>query len=290
MIESEMKTEYDVYHVGISGGKDSTALLLWAVHESGYPKNRIMVTFADTGNEAQQTYDYIQMLSDKVHPVITLKPDRDFYELAKHKKRFPSTKARFCTTELKLVPSKRHVDALKAQGKSVLMLSGVRAAESEDTAKLPAFEPWYASGYFECDQYRPLLSWKIQDVWAIHERYGIPRNPLYDMGCQRVGCLPCIMSRKKEIANIAQAFPERLDMIRKAEAETGNGFSGFFSYTKIPPRYRQTLVTVRGGQMYVASVDDVVAWATNDPDLHTEELDLFDEVAPACDTRWGACE
>lgn len=34
-----------VYHVGISGGKDSTAALLWLVHESGVPKHRINATF-----------------------------------------------------------------------------------------------------------------------------------------------------------------------------------------------------------------------------------------------------
>lgn len=52
-----------INHIGISGGKDSTALLLWAVHESGYDPNSLDVTFCNTHNEHQITYDYVRMLS-----------------------------------------------------------------------------------------------------------------------------------------------------------------------------------------------------------------------------------
>jgi 3'-phosphoadenosine 5'-phosphosulfate sulfotransferase (PAPS reductase)/FAD synthetase len=78
-----------INHVGVSGGKDSTALLLWAVHESGYPRESLRASFADTGNELDVTYDYVRMLGETVFPITWLKPERDFYELAKHKKRFP---------------------------------------------------------------------------------------------------------------------------------------------------------------------------------------------------------
>jgi 3'-phosphoadenosine 5'-phosphosulfate sulfotransferase (PAPS reductase)/FAD synthetase len=119
-----------IHHLGVSGGKDSTALLLWAVHESGLPIESLNVTFADTGNESQITLDYVAMLSEKVHPITTLHPERDFYALAKHKHRFPSPRARFCTTELKMKPSRDHVWALRDSGQRVTMLSGVRAAEA----------------------------------------------------------------------------------------------------------------------------------------------------------------
>jgi hypothetical protein len=39
-----------INHCGCSGGKDSTALLLWMVHESGYHLESIRPTFCDTGN------------------------------------------------------------------------------------------------------------------------------------------------------------------------------------------------------------------------------------------------
>jgi 7-cyano-7-deazaguanine synthase in queuosine biosynthesis len=53
-----------INHIGISGGKDSTALLLWAVHESGYPKESIHATFCDTDNEHQITLTCSAALAD----------------------------------------------------------------------------------------------------------------------------------------------------------------------------------------------------------------------------------
>lgn len=52
-----------IYHIGVSGGKDSTALLLWMVNESGIPREEMIATFRDTQNEARDTYDHIAMLS-----------------------------------------------------------------------------------------------------------------------------------------------------------------------------------------------------------------------------------
>lgn len=302
-------------HIGISGGKDSTALLLWAKHESGYDPKSLVVSFCDTGNESDITYDYVKMLSEKVHPVTTIKPERDFYELARFKKRFPSARARFCTEELKMKPTREFVNALRMLGVEPLMHSGVRAAESDDRAKLPQRE---IHPYFGCEVYRPLLRWTIDDVWAIHKKYGIEPNPLYGMGCKRVGCLPCIMSRKSEVANIAIRWPERIERIAGEEGSVRNGcgYSSLFARDKVPDRYRTKEITasqkrikerptpdgqsfiplddvratVKPAQkMRVATIADVVNWAVNEPDIYAEEFDFFED-APGCDSRYGACE
>jgi 3'-phosphoadenosine 5'-phosphosulfate sulfotransferase (PAPS reductase)/FAD synthetase len=304
-----------INHIGVSGGKDSTALLLWAVHESGYDPKSLIVSFCDTGNEAQETYDYIQMLSEKVHPITTINPELPFYELARKKGRFPSAVARYCTEELKMKPTRIFVKTFMAQGIDVLLHAGVRAAESEDRAKLPDRE---FSTYFGAEVYRPLLKWTIEDVWAIHKRYDIPRNPLYDAGCKRVGCLPCIMSRKAEIANIAEKWPERIDMIEKEERTLrgGDAFSSMFAADKVPHRYKTKEVfrqaknlvdketdpaqesiemdDKRLGErpakkLMVATIRDVVRWAENDGEKDTEDFDFFEDL-PACDSRYGACE
>ena len=303
-------------HFGVSGGKDSTASLAWGVHESGYDPKMIIASFCDTGNEAPETYEYIEWLSKNLHPITTIKPDLGFYPLVQKKKRFPSAVARFCTEELKMKPTRAFVQAFLQAGFPCLMHSGVRAAESEDRSKLGDRE---FSTYFGCDVYRPLLRWTLADVWAIHEKYGIPRNPLYAMGCKRVGCLPCIMSRKAEIANVARQWPERIDFIETQETSTrgGDAFSSMFAADKVPHRYKTKEVLrlakklsdaetdpaqegmefddKRLGErpekrMMVATIRDVVRWADNEGALHTEEFDFFEDATPGCDTRYGACE
>ena len=232
-----------INHGGVSGGKDSTRLMLWMVHESGYPKETLRFTFCDTGNEDQVTYDYIRYLSETVHEIEWIKPPLDFYELARKKGRFPSGKARFCTTELKVLPSIARIKQWQDEGYTIVGHTGVRASESHDRARLPQREPAELSdhGY---EIFRPLLHESLDDVWAAHARYGIKRNPLYDEDCERVGCFPCIFSKKKELRNIAKRKPERFALIRMQEKIVGGEERGstFFIPNKVPLRFRSTIV------------------------------------------------
>ena len=288
-----------INHAGISGGKDSTALMLWCLHESGYPKESLNFSFADTDNEHDLTYDQIVMLSEHsvAHggpKIVWLKPKRGFYELAKHKKRFPGVKSRFCTQELKIFPSEKHVKALIEAGNDIVMHSGVRAAESAERAKLVQREE--AKKHIK--EFRPLLRWSIEDVWAIHKRYGIPPHPLYAMGARRVGCLPCIMSRKAEIANIAKRFPEMIAKIREHEGDWGGvRFHGFFTHDKIPRRFHSRKITAADGRrMTVATIDDVVEWATEPARMEAQQHNFFEELdtraedRTSCQSSWGSCE
>lgn len=284
-----------INHGGVSGGKDSDALLLWMKYESGYPEETLRFSFLDTGNEAVETYAHVAMLSKKVHPVTIIKPPLDFYELAEKKGRFPSSQARFCTQELKMKPTKAYLESLMAEGYTVLNHSGVRASESAGRANLDEREPAWVS-YFGCESYRPLLRWTLQDVWAIHAKYGIPRNPLYDMGCTRVGCLPCVMSRKSEIATIARQFPDRIDRIRECETEALSnrlGGSTFFPPSMTPVRYRTGAVyqNKAGQGIKLTMIDDVVRWATEGTSAATGTLEFDDlDEPPTCDSRSGLCE
>lgn len=293
-------------HFGLSGGKDSTALALWAIHESGYPRESLDFSFCDTGNESQVTYDYIDYLEQKLEIGITrIKPERDFWELAKWKKRFPSAKARFCTYFLKIEPTMHYVTSLFGVGRTTLMHSGVRAAESDDRAKLPERE---YDGTFLCDVYRPLLRKVIAEIWEMHERYGIKPNPLYALGMTRVGCFPCCMNRKAEIARIAHHFPEAIDKIEIKENETGtwrNGqYSSFFAAKTCPKRWHsRTYKRTKDGKVFtVATIRDIVAWSRTgrgekiDVRMGQTEMDFNYEKLPAtedaglCPSRAGHCE
>lgn len=288
-----------IYHIGISGGKDSTALLLWMIHESGIPREQLICSFCDTQNEATDTYNHILMLSNKVFPVIWLETE-GFINLAKRKGRFPATKSRFCTQELKLLPTKRFLEDLLANYDEVIPVSGVRKDESQDRSKLTEYGDPMES-YFGLKEWRPLIDWEIEDVLTIHAKYRIPLNALYSKGAKRVGCFPCINSSKAEIRAMAQHYPERIDQIREWENDFNNtnGISTLFPRNKVPSRFRtKTITTKAGGLMKVCTIDDVVAWAKtgwramgNAPDIGGLYNFQLSELEPRiCLSQYQACE
>lgn len=250
-------SDKSLFHVGVSGGKDSCAALIWMVRESGIPPSKVVATFCDIGNDHAWTLEHVKQISETVHPVKTIRPKLDFFALAKKKQRFPSPKARFCTEHLKIIPTQDHILELTKEGHRVISVSGTRADESEARKDKPE---WDYNGTLLCLQWRPLIRWTIENVVSIHGRHAIPLNPLYALGARRVGCWPCIMSAKAEIRVIALRFPERIDQIRKAEQEIG---STFFTPNAIPPRFHtgKAFSKAQGKIVSIATIDDVVRWA-----------------------------
>jgi 3'-phosphoadenosine 5'-phosphosulfate sulfotransferase (PAPS reductase)/FAD synthetase len=290
-----------VNYCGLSGGKDSTATALWLIHESGESLDSMRFTFCDTGNEHDFVYQHIEMLSRRFvewgcSPILTLKPERDFLELAKWKKRFPSRKARFCTQFLKVIPTREDVTALIRADFDVVLHSGVRAGESDLRSKL--VERGF-DDMFGCTVNRPLLRKSLADVIAIHERYKVPLNPLYSFGFSRVGCFPCINSNKREVKLISIHFPKRIDEIRQQERAgfgPGGRYQSFFHARTVPNRFHsETYINRKGVKYSVATIDDVVRWSHTGKRAREKQPVLFedfydDDKTLVCPSGRGMCE
>ena len=320
-----MKLEdYSIYHLGLSGGKDSTAVLLWLIYESDWNLDKLRVTFCDTGNEDMSTYAFLNMLSRQVWPVKVIKPEMDFWELAKFKKRFPSRRARFCTQWLKIIPTRDYILNLQRAGNNVLMLNGVRSEESHNSNDRGSLGKFGWDEGFCCDIFRPIYEWSLDDVWAIHKKYldlnyiisivecdpvmapekktkllgkiranGIPRNPLYDLGTKRVGCFPCINSAKEEIRLLDEYRPERIDFIELQEGQNGHErnemYSTLFARNTVPlPHRSKEITTASGEKMRVATIRDVVQWSKTAYGGKQYKMDL-DIPSSTCDIG-GMCE
>lgn len=290
----------EINYCGLSGGKDSSGVLLWLIHESGLPRETFRFTFCDTENEHRFVYEHIAMLSEYAvrhgcAPVVTLRPERGFMELARWKGRFPSRKARFCTQFLKVIPTREDVMALIRADHDVIVHSGVRAGESPDRAKL--VERGF-DDMFGCTVNRPLLRKSLQDVFDLHKRYGMPLNPLYSYGFTRVGCFPCINSKKKEIKLISIHFPERIDQLRDQELDPkfGRGISTFFHARTVPKRFRsRTIRTKDGREVAICTIDDVVRWSHTLKGGKEKTPVLFedfyeDDKTLVCPSGQGMCE
>lgn len=259
----------------VSGGKDSTALML-ALREAEVPFRAV---FADTGWEAPETYAYLDTLRTLIGPIDVVRPKRDMVEAIKHRVGFPARMQRWCTRELKLKPLRDYHDAIGSETANAM---GVRAEESEARSKMPMWaddDEW--GGYV----WRPLLHWTIDDVIAIHRRHDVPMNPLYHNGAERVGCYPCIFSRKEEI----RILPEwRIAEIEALEVEVTTERARRNAET--PGRYAHEYATffqtrTPGRTM---GIRDVVTWARTE--RGGKQLPLLEPVPQGGCMRWGTCE
>ena len=269
----------------ISGGKDSAAMSLYLT-ELGIDHDRV---FCDTGWEHPDTYAYLRgPLTEKIGPITELMPKKQMVELVKSKGMFPSSFRRFCTQELKVFPLAKYLNARMDEGDDIVNAVGIRAAESESRAKMPAWE-WQEG--FDCEVWRPLLRWSEQDVIDIHKRHGLPPNPLYLRGAARVGCYPCIMSRKDEIRQVAEADPWRINQIRRLEEEVAVKARERHAKTGIEHRTDPTFFQAKtGGTGRLCwPIDKVVAWSKTSRGGYQLELFTSDKKDQGC-MRWGLCD
>jgi 3'-phosphoadenosine 5'-phosphosulfate sulfotransferase (PAPS reductase)/FAD synthetase len=287
-------SDYNI--VSVSGGKDSTATLLLAIEREA---ENLRAVFADTGNEHPATYDYVDYLEQFTGVQIErIKPDfsariahkrelvqtkwraegvdeqiidqalailqptgNPFLDLCLWKGRFPSTKARFCTEELKVFPIQQQVFEpllTDCDTGDIYSWQGVRADESAARAKLPEMDE-VGNGLWN---YRPILTWTAADVFDFHRKHGVKWNPLYEQGMSRVGCMPCINCRKDELQAIASRFPDEIERVSQWERlvamASKRGASTFFGPGTAPDTPMGTPMdtavkwsqTSRGGRQY----------------------------------------
>ena len=302
-----------VHVISMSGGKDSTATALIAREECD-PLYRSFV-FADTGNEHQITYDYLDYLQGAMGiTIIRLRvsfaeqiagkrayvaehwarkgvPDaaieralkalvptgNPFLDLCLWKGRFPSRMAQFCTQELKTKPLVEYQMALCDQGFAVWSWQGIRADEGGRRRFAASFEEVGGGLYIN----RPILRYTAQDTFTTMAYMGIKPNPLYTMGFGRVGCMPCINCGKNEIREMSERFPEQVDRLVELEAAVAaaskRGDSSFF----INPD-RDEHLNKRG-------IRNMVQWAKTTRGGQQFDL-LASGESKTCSSSYGLCE
>lgn len=311
--------------VSVSGGKDSTATLLVAI---ALDTPNLQAVFADTGNEHEQTYEYLDYLALATGVTITrvkadftqriegkrrfietkwreqgidevvvqaalgvLKPTGNpFLDLCIWKGRFPSRKAQFCTMELKRDPMLEQVVLpLLGKGDMIMSWQGVRADESINRRYLPECDE-VGGGLFN---YRPILKWDIPAVFEAHRYMGVKPNPLYSQGMGRVGCMPCINCRKDELREIALRFPEVIDRIdhweRITQQASKRGAATFFAGSNAKHPKGSIANMSAVEVMEIASIRQAVEWSKTARGGIQYDLMIATD-ATACSSAYGLCE
>lgn len=317
--------------VSLSGGKDSTALALLAV-EREVPN--LSFAFADTGNEHHLTYEYVDYLETILGPIKRIRTNFDariankrtviaekwrkdgvpeehvlealelmqptgnpFLDLCMWKGRFPSTRVRFCSEQLKAIPLNEMMVEFTETYDEVFSWIGIRRDESRDRADaLEVEDSKYLPGL---TLYRPILDWTADDCFAMHEKHGVKPNPLYKMGMGRVGCMPCIHAGKGEVFEIAKRFPEELERLAKWEELVSKvskrGVSTFFDARITQRSLGMPAITaenVHEVSYKTHGITQYVEWSkTSHGGRQYDALKAMDfDEPPSCKSLYGLCE
>ena len=266
--------------VQFSGGKDSTALVLWAIGQWG--AEGFTPLFCDTGWEHPLTLAYIEHINRRLllGRLVVLKSERydGMVQLVEVKRRVPSAKARFCTDELKTEPSVLYVQALPDEA---TVYQGIRADESK---KRKDDGPRFFSDRYDCWIERPLYDWTVADVFAMHDKHGIEPNPLYKLGAGRVGCFPCVQINHAELKRMTETIPEIWD--RMAQLEAAAAGRTFFPPNYIPERFcSRVAITKDGEHVRVPTLEDVRAYVTQ-----PNQPAFWDDEVRTCMSVYNQCE
>jgi len=202
-------TEKEVRHIlGLSGGKDSTALAI-LMHKK-FPQMEYF--FCDTHKELPETYEYLDRIKARLGITITyLSADRGFdHWLDVYGGYLPSPKVRWCTRKLKIVPLEQFIGNDEA-----ISYIGIRADEKRDgyistKPNIKAVYPFKEAGLVHADIIRLL------------EESGIGL-PSYYRWRTRSGCFFCFFQRKYEWVKLAEEHPDFFAEAVKYEQEHSDG-------------------------------------------------------------------
>lgn len=273
----------DKYLLSVSGGKDSTAMILH-FKECLIEPSLIDYVFMDTGWEDVLTYEYLDYIENhfdinikRIRAEITVKEEfqdlydqclkimnreySDFIAYCINTAFFPSSGFKWCTDKLKIKPLK---NLLQNSEFEYINTVGIRRLESKKRALLPMWD--YNDG-FDIWFYRPLIDWTEQQVIDIHKRHNVKPNPLYLNGHNRVGCYPCIAGSKKMIKALDKTHPH-IEVLRLLEKE----------FTKRKGKNRCFFTD--------DFIDNMIEWSKT---AHGgKQYRLFDTDEPTCQ-KWGMC-
>jgi 3'-phosphoadenosine 5'-phosphosulfate sulfotransferase (PAPS reductase)/FAD synthetase len=263
--------------LSFSGGKDSTACAL-LLESFGIP---FVPVFMDTGWEHPALLEYIRgPVSDRFGPVKEIRSKKypqGMAEAIRKKGMFPGRRARWCTEELKIKPWQ---EFLALQEGPIVTVLGVRRQES---AARRAAARWDYDAKTGADVFRPLVDWTFEDVIKAHQAAKMPPNPLYLQGAERVGCFPCIFSRKSEILFLSEVWPERVEEI--AEMERALTLK---RKEKSAEAHAASFFGERSAAVGAVNIGALVEWSRTT--RGGRQLALFNDTGAGGCARWGMCE
>jgi len=189
--------------VSYSGGKDSLIALHLTLNALGDAE----LLFNDTGLELPDTIKNVENVSRKYGLKLTIAAAGNIFWKAVKIFGPPGKDYRWCCKVTKLVPLAR--TARKKWPHKALNIVGQRAFESIDRAKSPII--WRNRWIPHLVSATPIQEWNQLLEWLYIKKHGLPYNPLYDKGFERLGCFLCPASTLAEFKEVERTCPQLWD-------------------------------------------------------------------------------
>ena len=227
------------FYVGHSGGKDSWAQ--YAALRAIVPADQLHVIHADLGEvEHADVKDLIRSGIDgrELHIAQAIHADgspKDFFSAVRARRAsldakgkhdapaFPSSAARFCTSDLKTGPIWK---VIRSHGHSLVVnCVGIRGDESPARAKKIKqrgtlnLNNKNTNASREAYDYWPIANWSDDQVWSLIHAEGLPIHPAYLAGNDRLSCVFCIFGSRGDLKRGAAQRPELLAKYTALETE-----------------------------------------------------------------------
>lgn len=234
--------DFDWIVINSSAGKDSQAMLDYVAElarEAGVLE-RVLVVHADLGRvewEGTRELAEEQAAHYGFRFEVYKRPQGDLLDHIRERGKFPSSTARFCTSDHKrgqigklhtaLARESREA-GLKDRPVRILNCMGFRAQESNARAKRPVVEvdARNTNTRKHVTNWLPIHDWLEPQVWERIRAAGTRYHSAYDLGMPRLSCCFCIFAPREALLIAGKANPELLAEYVEVEREIGHQFRG----------------------------------------------------------------
>lgn len=193
--------------LGLSGGKDSTALAI-------YMRDKVPdmeYFFSDTGAELPEVYEFLDKLEAYLgKKIVRLGAESTFEALLERKNGYlPSPRARWCTVSMKIQPFEKWVGDDVAYS-----YIGIRADENRQ-------------GYISSKpNIKPIFPFKeagitLKDVQSLLDKAGVGLPKYYEWR-SRSGCYFCFFQQRREWVGLLRKHPDLFEKAKTFEKTVGD--------------------------------------------------------------------
>lgn len=256
--------------ISFSGGRTSGYMLHQIMEANGGLPDRAVVAFANTGREMPETLDFVHECGERwgvkivwleyrregsaasyavVNRSIASEAGEPFEALVAARSYLPNAVTRFCTTELKIRPIKRHLLSL-GWGRWTNTV-GIRADEARRVRADPTKERW--------TMWYPLFNAGIEktDIMDFWRKQPFDLRLFGANGVTPKGnCDGCFLKSEATIAAMWRDHPARMQWWVNMEARVGGTFNKRRSYAELGDFVRRQSDWIFNDEAFLCQKDD----------------------------------